>query len=148
VIGGLHKNTLTAALAVVGMSLSSCGHDLVTVNERIFVRKGGSLQYNGGGCMTMQLGGSSSPAPRSPAPPPLEGSDFEVTEGEDANEVVVQVFSDNQLLVTRRYGEATLRSGTVDEFTVATHESSVYVLRYWGGTCAPLDADVELDSGE
>ena len=137
------KNALVAvALMGLGAPLS-CGHDLVSINERIFVKKGDSLQYNGGGCMTVQLGGSSSLGPR-----PLVGSDFEVTEGEDANGVVVQVFSDKALLASRRYNEATLWSGAVDEFAVTTHAGGSYLLRYWGGSCAPLDADIDPDSRE
>ena len=48
--------------------------------------------------------------------------------------------SDQQLLASRTYGVAMLRSGKLDEFTVTTHSGVVYVLRYWGGTCADLDA--------
>jgi hypothetical protein len=77
----------------------------------------------------------------------LVGSDFEVIEGEDADVVVVQVFSERELLASRRYNEAILRSGTVDEFAVTTHGSRSYVLRYWGGSCAPLDAGIDPDSG-
>jgi hypothetical protein len=143
VICRVFKDALAAVVLMAMGTPLSCGHDLVSVNERIFVKKGASLQYNGGGCMTVQLGGSGSLAPR-----PLVGSDFEVTEGEDANDVVVQVFSDNALLVSRRYNEATLWSGAVDEFTVTTHAGGSYLLRYWGGSCASLDADIDPDSGE
>jgi hypothetical protein len=122
----------------------SCGQDLVTVNERIFVKTDDTWQYNGGGCMTAPLGGSSARAPR----PPVQGSDFEVTEGEDASNFVVQVFSDGDLLASRHYSEATLRSGAVDEFTVMTHAGGSYMLRYWGGVCASLDADIDPDSGK
>jgi hypothetical protein len=78
----------------------------------------------------------------------VEGSDFEVTEGANADAVVVQVFSDTDLLESRRYDEAMLRSGSVDEFTVTTHAGRSYVLRYWGGSCASFDATVDADSGE
>ena len=154
-IRGVLKRALVAvAMTAAGTSLS-CGQDLVAVNDRIFVKAGGTWQYNGGGCMTVQLGGSSSLAPSplggsSSVGTASQGSDFEVSGGGDANDVVVQVFSDNQLLVTRFYDEAMLRSGTVDEFTVTTHAGGSYMLRYWGGSCAPLDADIDpnLDSGE
>jgi hypothetical protein len=127
--------------AVVGISHLSCTRNLetVTVNERVFSRNGDSLQFNGGRCKTLQLGSSRSFEPR-----PLEGSDFEVTEGEEADGMVVQVFSDAELLISRRYDEATLRSGAVDEFTVTTHAGRVYVLRYWDGRCAPLDVTSRL----
>jgi len=140
-IRGVESALAAIALMAVGTPLS-CGDDRVSVNERIFVKQGASLQYNGGGCITVQLGGSSSLGP-----PPLVGSDFEVTEGEEANDVVVQVFSDKALLASRRYNEATLWSGAVDEFTVTTHAGGSYLLRYWGGSCAPLDADIDPDSG-
>jgi hypothetical protein len=125
------------------MSFLSCGRDFVGLNERVFVKEGDSLNFNGGGCMTMQLGSS-----RPLASPPVEGSDFEVTEGANADAVVVQVFSDTDLLASRRYDEAMLRSGSVDEFTVTTHAGRSYVLRYWGGNCASFDATVDADSGE
>jgi hypothetical protein len=92
--------------------------------------------------MTMQLGSS-----RPIAPSPVEGSDFEVTEGTNADVVAVQVFSDTELLANRQYDEAMLRSGTVDEFTVTTHAGRSYVLRYWGGSCASFDATIDSDSG-
>jgi hypothetical protein len=143
IVRGVLTNALAAvALTVVGTSLS-CGQDLVTVNERIFVKAGDTWQYSGGGCMTAPLGGSSARAPR-----PVQASDFEVTEGEDASNFVVQVFSDGDLLASRHYNEATLRSGAVDEFTVTTHAGSRYMLRYWGGVCASLDADIDPDSGK
>ncbi len=98
----------------------------------------------------VQLGGSGplalSPSGGGSVGTASQGSDFAVSEGGDANDVPVQVFSDNQLLVTRRYDEAFLRSGTVDEFTVTTHAGGSYFLRYWGGSCDPLDADTELNS--
>jgi hypothetical protein len=131
------------ALTGAGMSFLSCGRDLVSLNERVFVKEADSLNFNGGGCMTMPLGGS-----RPIASPPVEGSDFEVTEGANADAVVVQVFSDTDLLESRRYDEAMLRSGSVDEFTVTTHAGRSYVLRYWGGSCASFDATVDADSGE
>lgn len=142
-ISGVLKSTLAAvALTAVGMSLSSCGRDLVSLNERIFVKEGETRSFNGGGCMTMQLGGS-----RPIAAPPVEGSDFEVAEGANADVVVVQVFSDTELLASRRYDEVMLRSGTLDEFTVTTHAGHSYVLQYWGGSCGSFDATVDADAG-
>jgi hypothetical protein len=66
--------------------------------------------------------------------------EFSVTEGPDGDAFMVRVFSDQQLLASRTYGVAMLRSGRLDEFTVTTHSGAVYVLRYWGGTCPDLDA--------
>ena len=136
------SGALALALAALTGSLSSCGRDLVGLNERIFVREGDSLNFNGGGCMTMQL-----PSSGSGAHSPVEGSDFEVTEGANADAMVVRVFSDMDLLASRRYDEATLRSGTVDEFAVTTHAGRRYLLRYWGGSCASLDGTLDVDSG-
>jgi len=142
-ISGVPKSALAAvALTVVGISCVSCGRDLASLNERVFVKEGDSLHFNGGGCMIMQLGDS-----RPIAPSPVEGSDFEVTEGTNADVVVVQVFSDTELLSSRRYDEAMLRSGTVDEFTVTTHAGRSYVLQYWGRSCASFDATLDSDLG-
>src|SRR5688572_430283 len=52
----------------------------------------------------------------------------------------VRVFSGQQLLQSRSYNAAWLRSGQVDEFDVTTQTNALYILRYWGGTCADLDA--------
>jgi hypothetical protein len=143
-IRGVLKSTLAAvALTAVGISLVSCGRDLVGLNERVLVKEGKTLNIHGGGCTTMQLGSS-----RPIAPSPVEGSDFEVTEGTNADVVVVQVFSDTELLANRQYDEAMLRSGTVDEFTVTTHAGRNYVLRHWGGSCASFDATIDSDSGQ
>ena len=128
-------------LVAIGMSLPSCAHDRVTVNQRMFLREGGRLKYEGGGCSFMELGGSSS------APAPMKGSDFQTTESQDGDVVLEQVFSDTELLASRRYDEAFLNSARVDEFTVKTHAGKDYVLRYWGGSCAPLDAGIDGGSG-
>jgi hypothetical protein len=100
------KRALAAvAMTAVGTSLS-CEQDMVAVNNRIFVKDGDVWRYNGGGCMTAQLGGSNSLAPTPSGGGSVgtasQGSDFEVSEGGDGSDVVVQVFSDNQLLLTRR----------------------------------------------
>ena len=103
----------------------------------MFLREGGHLKYEGGGCTFMVLGGSS------PAPAPVNGSDFETTESQDGDVVLEQVFSDTELLASRRYDQAFLDSAKVDEFTVETHASKDYVLRFWGGSCSPLDAGID-----
>jgi hypothetical protein len=127
--------------AAIGISLPSCGHDRVTVNQRMFLREGGRLKYQGGGCSSMELGGSS------PAPAPMKGSDFQTTESQDGDVVVEQVFSDTELLASRRYDAAFLNSAKVDQVMVKTHAGKDYVLRYWGGSCAPLDAGIDGGSG-
>jgi hypothetical protein len=134
VIFGARRFTVSVALVAIGMS--SCAHDRVTVNQQMFLREGGRLKYEGGGCSSMELGGSG------PAPAPMKGSDFQTTESQDGDVVLEQVFSDTELLASRRYDAAFLNSAKVDEFTVKTHAGKDYVLRYWGGSCAPL-----LDAG-
>ena len=56
----------------------------------------------------------------------------------------MRVFSDDELLTSRRYDEAMLASGKVDEFSVMTHLGVVYTLRHWGGSCA-LGADGSIE---
>ena len=56
--------------------------------------------------------------------------------GPDGDSFLVRVFSDDELLTSRRYDEATLVSGKVDEFSVTTHLGVVYTLCHWGGSCA------------
>jgi hypothetical protein len=48
----------------------------------------------------------------------------------------VQVFSDTEVIATRRYDVPMLLSGRVDEFTVVTHSGATYTLQYWGGPCS------------
>jgi hypothetical protein len=53
-----------------------------------------------------------------------------------------RIFSESDMLAERRYSEAVLASGRVDEFSVTTHAGVVYTLRYCGGhVCTALAAD-------
>jgi len=63
-----------------------------------------------------------------------------VAEGPEGLAFVVRVFSGQELLATRAYTVGMLRSGRVDEFMVTAQSGAVYVFRYWGGSCANLDA--------
>jgi hypothetical protein len=71
--------------------------------------------------------------------------DFNVSEGPDGATYVVRVFSDQDLLRTRRYDGATLASGRIDEFSVTTHAGAVYTLRYWGGGSCSSGVDASGD---
>jgi hypothetical protein len=131
------------ALVVLQFQLLSCAPATrVTVNSRMFVQEGSHLTYQGGGCTFMELGGPS----RSP-PAPMKDSDFQTTESVDGDVVLEQVLSDTDVLASRRYDEAFLNSSKVDEFSVKTHAGKEYVLRFWGGSCAPLDAGIDGGSG-
>jgi len=66
--------------------------------------------------------------------------DISVAEGPEGLAFVVRVFSGQELLATRAYTVGMLRSGRVDEFMVTAQSGAVYVFRYWGGSCANLDA--------
>lgn len=133
------------ALVVIGMSLPSCAPTTrVTVNSRTFVREGGHLTFESASCTSMELGGSGSGRP---PPAPMAGSDFQFTESEDGDVVLEQIFSDTELLASRRYDEAFLTSGKVDEFAVKTHAGKEYVLRYWGGSCTAPDSGIDGGSG-
>ena len=123
----------TAAL-VAAVSLSCSSGEKVVINERMFLREGETLVPKGGGCLWMRLpssgGGSLG----------FGHADISVHESAEGDAFVVRVFSEQQLLQTRSYDAAWLRSGQVDEFEVTTQGSALYVFRYWGGTCADLDA--------
>jgi hypothetical protein len=134
------KSLIAAALGVLGLSSASCSSGtLFTVNEAIYLHDGTSLSSKGDGCANVTLpgsGGADNTGPRV--------GDFNFTEGADGDTYLVRVFSDKDLLTSRRYDEAMLASGHVYEFSVTTHAGAVYTLRYWGGPCA-LSADGSIE---
>ncbi len=121
----------TAAL-VAAISLSCSSGEQVVINERMFLREGEALVPKGGGCMSMKLPSSDRAS--------FANADISVEEGGEGDAFVVRVFSGQQLLQSRSYDVAWLRSGQIDEFEVTTQTSALYLFRYWGGTCADLDA--------
>ncbi len=98
---------------------------------------GDILVPEGGGCESMKLPSSGGGATTSGGP---VSGDISHSEGPEGDAFVVRVFSGQELLATRSYGVAFLESGHSDEFTVSSHSGTVYVFRYWGGSCADLDA--------
>jgi hypothetical protein len=134
------KSLIAAVLAVLGGSSASCSSGTrYTVNEAIYLHDGQSLASRSGGCTYVTLpgsGGADNVEPRV--------GDFNVAEGPDGDTYLVRVFSDRDLLASRRYDEAMLASEHVDEFSLTTHTGAVYTLRYWGGPCA-LGADGSID---
>ena len=138
---GVRVALAAAALAMTGQLSASCSShgDRFTVNEIIDRHEGANLVFAGGGCSYVSLpgaGGADDTAPRA--------GDFNFSEGPDGDSFLVRVFSDDELLTSRRYDEAMLASGKVDEFSVTTHLGVVYTLRYWGGSCA-LGADGSIE---
>jgi hypothetical protein len=134
----LVRGVLGFITLVVLVVLPSCAPTTrVTVNSRMFMPDGTHLKFEGGGCMTLELGNTI----------PMEKGDFQFAESEDGDVVLEQVFSDTELLASRRYDVAFLTSAKVDEFGVKTHAGKEYLLRFWGGSCAPLDAGVDGGSG-
>jgi hypothetical protein len=131
---------IAAALAVLGLSSASCSSgNRFTVNEAIYRHDGASLSSQGGGCTYVTLPGSGGAGNAGP-----RVGDFNMAEGPDGDAFLVRVFSDQDLLTSRRYDEAMLASGTVYEFSVTTHGGAVYTLRYWGGPCAQsADGSIE-----
>jgi hypothetical protein len=134
------KPVIAAAFAILGLWSTSCSSGTrFTVNEAIFLHDGQSLASRGGGCAYVTLPGSGAADKSGP-----RVGDFSVAEGPDGDAYLVRVFSDQNLLTSRRYDEAMLSSERVDEFSVTTHSGAVYTLRYWGGPCA-LGADGSPD---
>lgn len=131
-----------SALGCSFIVLPSCSPGRTYVfNEAEFVHEGQTLVPAITGCEDIKLPGSS----HVNDPGPHIG-DFNTTEGADGDSYVVKVYSDADLLTERRYSEATLAEGTMDEFSVTTHSGAVYTLRFWGGhVCTPFDLDA---SGE
>ena len=107
--------------------------------EVVYLHDGESLAFRGGGCSDALLPGSGAADDRGP-----RVGDFNFSEGPDGDTWLVRVFSDQELLTSRRYDEAMLASGTIDEFSVTTHSGAVYTLRYWGGPCA-VGADGSIE---
>jgi hypothetical protein len=90
----------------------------------------------GSGCSNVTLPGTSDVESQA-----THVGDFNFIEGADGDSYVVRVFTDSDLLVERRYSEAVLASGKVDEFSVTTHAGAVHTLRFWGGhVCTAFDA--------
>jgi hypothetical protein len=129
-----------AAIALACVALVSCSSGTrYIVNEQQYMHDGQNLVPAGSGCSDITLpgsGGADNTGPRA--------GDFNFAEGADGDSYLVRVFSNQVLLVTRRYDEATLASGRVDEFSVTTQGGAVYTLRYWGGPCTAMaDASAE-----
>jgi hypothetical protein len=127
----LVAGTLMAAVPSIGSCSSAQSH--YTVNSVAYLHDGQNLVFRGGGCAFVALPGAGGADNRGP-----QVGDFNVTEGPDGDAYLVRVFSDQELLALRRYDEAMLASGRVDEFDVTTHARAVYTLRYWGGPCSAL----------
>ena len=126
-----------AATLATALTLSCSGGEPVTVNERMFLREGQDLVAKGAGCMSMKLpssGGGSSSSSGS------NDGDISLTEGPEGDVFVVRIFSGSTLVASRSYSAVWLDSGQMDEFDVTTRSGAIYLLRYWGGACADLDA--------
>jgi hypothetical protein len=136
------KLLATATLLVAAPLSASCSSqtDHFTVNEAAYLHDGATLAFRGGGCSFISLPGSGGADDRGAG-----AGDFNFTEGPDGDTFLVRVFSDQELLIERRYTETMLASGTVDEFSVKTHAGAVYTLRYWGGPCKAPGADGSID---
>jgi hypothetical protein len=140
VTGQQERTWFIATALTFGASLMSCSSgNRFTVNSAIYLRDGQNLVARGGGCAYVTLpgsGGADNAGPRT--------GDFSEAEGPDGDAYLVQVFSDQSLLSSRRYDEAMLTSERVDEFSVTTHAGANYTLKYWGGPCA-LGADGSIE---
>ncbi|HXN33980.1 MAG TPA: hypothetical protein VN894_19065 [Polyangiaceae bacterium] len=130
---------LAASLALLSCSGVTGVSESVVVNERMFLRMGDTLVPEGAGCSSTSLPASEGAGASSGSSGSGNG-DISVTEGAEGNFFVVRVFSGQSLLALRRYTVSMLRSGQVDEFTVASQSGATYVFRYWGGSCTDLDA--------
>src|SRR5260370_41563284 len=105
---------LTAILGVILSASCSSGTE-VSIASETYLHVADRLKYTGGGCMHLKLPASGG------ATPGRRIGDFNMQEGPDGDSFLVQVFSDDELLSTRRYDEAMLRPGRIDEFSITTH---------------------------
>jgi hypothetical protein len=129
------------AVGLCASLLISCSSSVdVSIASETYLHQGDTLKYAGGGCTHVKLPSSGGAAPG------RRIGDFNMQEGPDGDGFLVQVFSDAELLTARRYDEAMLRSGSIDEFSVTTHLGSVYTLRYWGGACTTPPNDLDASS--
>jgi hypothetical protein len=90
-----------AAIACIALVSCSSG-DRYIVNEQQYMHGGQNLVPVGSGCSDITLpgsGGADNTGPRI--------GDFNFAEGADGDSYLVRVFSNQVLLVTRRYDEAT-----------------------------------------
>ncbi len=127
-----------AGIALLGCACSS-GRD-ISISSETYLHRDATLKYAGGGCQHLKLPGSGG------AKPGPHLGDFNMQEGPDGDTFLVEVFSDDELLATRRYDEAMLQSGMVDEFTVTTHLGAMYTFRYWGGPCSTPPNSLDASS--
>jgi hypothetical protein len=127
---------VSAALAVGLIGLVSCSGDRRYVfNEQEYVVQGQTLMPTGSGCSNITLPGTDVGGQGVP-----HIGDFNFIEGAEGDSYVVRVFTDSDLLAERRYSEAAVASGRMDEFSVTTHSGAVHTLRFWGGhACTALD---------
>jgi len=117
-----------AALGVTFVALASCSSgEKYVFNEAEYLHQGQTLVPAGSGCSDVTLPSSSN------GPEGAHVGDFNFSEGAEGDSYVVRVYSDADLLTERRYPEAMIAAGDVDEFSVTTHAGAVYTLRFWGG---------------
>jgi hypothetical protein len=112
----------------------------VSISSETYLHKGDTLKYAGGGCEHLKL-----PSWSEAGPAPRLG-DLNMREGPDGDGFLVTVFSDEELLATRRYDERMLQSGNVDEFKVTTHAGAIYTFRSRGGACSLPPNDLAASS--
>jgi hypothetical protein len=129
-------HVFAAGMLLGTVASCSSGTD-VSISSEMYLHTQDGLAYAGGGCMHLKLPASGGAAPG------VRNGDINLQEGPDGDSFLVQVFSDEEPLAVRRYDQATLQSGAVDDFTVTTHARAVYTFRYWGGPCTlpPNDLD-------
>lgn len=130
-------------LGVAGSSIA-CQGPQFAFNERIFELP--SMKPAGGGCVAVHLGGGGSGATGTAGGG--DGSTLAIETSFGGDVVVVTVTEPGRLVAVRRYDEAFLRSGRLDEFTVTGSTGQSRLLRYWASydgdghpRCAPLEED-------
>jgi len=99
-------------VATAGIALVACGcapSTEVSISSETYLHQGVNLKDAGGGCQHLKL-----PSSGAAASGPHLG-DFNMQEGPDGDAFLVRVFSDDELLTTRRYDEPMLQSGKIDE---------------------------------
>jgi hypothetical protein len=125
--------------ALMVVSLGCSNGELVTFNQRLFAAD--SMESQGGGCSTFEIGGTDGQAGGGGT-----ALDLFVSMKETDDALIVEVLRGPVVISSKTYGVPFFRAGTVDEYIAASSSGSRLLLRHWGtlgghDTCTPLDQD-------
>jgi hypothetical protein len=121
------------------VSLGCSTGDLVTFNQRLFAAD--SMESQGGGCSTFELGGTSGTSGGGGT-----ALDLFVSMRQTDEALIIEVLRGPVVISSKTYDVPFFRAGIVDEYIAASPSGSRLLLRHWGAMgghdkCTPLDQD-------